>query len=68
LQKARPEQPSGRKFLPLDPVPSLSEALSNFSAVIVTGGSSGIGKSFIELIETLVPAFSFATSQGARRS
>src|ERR1043166_2660395 len=30
-------------------VPSLSEALQPFSAVIVTGGSSGIGRSFIEL-------------------
>lgn len=30
-------------------VPSLSEALQPFSAVVVTGGSSGIGKSFIQL-------------------
>jgi short-subunit dehydrogenase len=30
-------------------VPSLSEALQPFSTVIVTGGSSGIGKSFIKL-------------------
>jgi short-subunit dehydrogenase len=30
-------------------VPSLSEALQPFAAVVVTGGSSGIGKSFIEL-------------------
>lgn len=30
-------------------VPSLSEALKPFSAVVVTGGSSGIGKSFIQL-------------------
>jgi short-subunit dehydrogenase len=29
-------------------VPSLNEALQEFTAVIVTGGSSGIGKSFIE--------------------
>jgi uncharacterized protein len=36
-------------------VPSLSEALQPFSAVIVTGGSSGIGKSFIELGLTLKP-------------
>jgi len=28
---------------------SLSEALKPFSAVVLTGGSSGIGKSFIEL-------------------
>ena len=32
---------------------SLSEALSPFSAVVLTGGSSGIGKSFIELMGTL---------------
>ncbi|MBI5769948.1 MAG: SDR family NAD(P)-dependent oxidoreductase [Verrucomicrobia bacterium] len=30
-------------------VPSLSEYLRTFSTVVVTGGSSGIGKSFIEL-------------------
>jgi uncharacterized protein len=34
-------------------VPSLSEALQSFSAVVVTGGSSGIGKSFIELVGNL---------------
>lgn len=39
------------KYLPLllPVVPSLREALLPFSAVILTGGSSGIGKSFIEL-------------------
>ncbi len=36
-------------------VPSPSEALQSFSSVIVTGGSSGIGKSFIELIQKLKP-------------
>ena len=40
-------------------MPSLSEALSSFSAVIVTGGSSGIGKSFIELMGKLNPALQF---------
>jgi short-subunit dehydrogenase len=34
---------------------SLNEALKNFSAVIVTGGSSGIGKSFIERCGALRP-------------
>ena len=33
----------------------LSEALSEFGAVVVTGGSSGIGKSFIELIGKICP-------------
>lgn len=40
-------------------VPSLSEALQPFSAVIVTGGSSGIGKSFIELGQRLRPELIF---------
>jgi short-subunit dehydrogenase len=40
-------------------VPSLSEALQPFSAVIVTGGSSGIGKSFIQLGRTLKPDLVF---------
>lgn len=34
-------------------MPSPSEALQPFSTVVVTGGSSGIGKSFIELVGTL---------------
>lgn len=36
-------------------VPSLSEALQPFAAVVLTGGSSGIGKSFIRLAGTLRP-------------
>lgn len=36
-------------------VPSPSEALQPFAAVVLTGGSSGIGKSFIELIRKLKP-------------
>jgi len=40
-------------------MPSLSEALSSFSTVIVTGGSSGIGKSFIELMAKLNPGLQF---------
>src|SRR4051812_42518957 len=48
----------GRK-LPLNFVPSPSEALQSFSAVIVTGGSSGIGKSFIELVGKLNPGLCF---------
>src|SRR5580704_17573388 len=35
------------------PMHSLSELFQNFSAVIVTGGSSGIGKSFISHIRSL---------------
>jgi uncharacterized protein len=38
---------------------SLSEALQPFSAVVVTGGSSGIGKSFIELGRKLGPKLIF---------
>ncbi len=34
-------------------MPSLSEALQPFAAVVLTGGSSGIGKSFIRLAGTL---------------
>ncbi|CAM2806916.1 SDR family NAD(P)-dependent oxidoreductase [Rariglobus hedericola] len=34
---------------------SLSEEVTKYAAVIVTGGSSGIGKSFIELIATVHP-------------
>lgn len=37
----------------------LSEALSSFTSVIVTGGSSGIGKSFIELLGKLQPTLRF---------
>src|SRR5258708_20847497 len=36
-------------------VPSPSEALQPFTSVIITGGSSGIGKSFIELMGKLKP-------------
>lgn len=41
--------------LSLAVVPSSREALQPFSAVILTGGSSGIGKSFIELVGKLKP-------------
>lgn len=34
---------------------SLSEEVTRYAAVVVTGGSSGIGKSFIELVTTLHP-------------
>src|SRR5581483_3273460 len=40
-------------------VPSLREALQPFASVIVTGGSSGIGKSFIELGQRLAPHLPF---------
>ncbi len=40
-------------------MPSLSESLQTFSAVVVTGGSSGIGKSFIELGAKLAPGLRF---------
>jgi uncharacterized protein len=38
---------------------SLSEALSKFSAVVVTGGSSGIGKSFIGTLGIMRPDLEF---------
>src|SRR5262245_27153336 len=40
-------------------VPSLREALQPFSTVVVTGGSSGIGKSFIQLLGMLKPDLLF---------
>ena len=40
-------------------VPSPREALQTFSAVVITGGSSGIGKSFIDLATNLVPGLPF---------
>jgi len=40
-------------------MPSLSEVLEPFSAVVLTGGSSGIGKSFIKLGQTLKPRLIF---------
>jgi short-subunit dehydrogenase len=40
-------------------MPSPEAALRNFSAVVITGGSSGIGKSFIELCGRLRPELAF---------
>src|ERR1017187_4834612 len=51
--------PGPLKFSQLIVVPSPSEALQPISAVIVTGGSSGIGKSFIELMGKLKPDLVF---------
>jgi short-subunit dehydrogenase len=39
-----------------DTASSLGEVLKRFSAVVLTGGSSGIGKSFIKLVRKLHPA------------
>src|SRR5476651_1050441 len=52
-------RPSPRKISKLNLMPSPSEALSSFSAVVITGGSSGIGKSFIELMGKLKPDLRF---------
>jgi NADPH:quinone reductase-like Zn-dependent oxidoreductase len=41
------------------PMPSPDSALKNFSAVVITGGSSGIGKSYIELLAKLRPELAF---------
>jgi short-subunit dehydrogenase len=40
-------------------MPKPETALKNITAVIITGGSSGIGKSFIELCATLRPELQF---------
>jgi hypothetical protein len=40
-------------------MPSPESALKNITAVVITGGSSGIGKSFIELCSRLRPDLSF---------
>lgn len=40
----------------LDDKTSLGEVLKDFAAVVVTGGSSGIGKSFIKLVANLHPS------------
>ena len=40
-------------------MPSPAKALNEFSAVVLTGGSSGIGKSFIELSAKLKPDLAF---------
>jgi short-subunit dehydrogenase len=56
----RSPTPCKKPFVFLSPVvPSLSEALQPFSAVLLTGGSSGIGKSFIQLCGTLKPDLQF---------
>jgi len=51
--------PAQIKFAALPAVSSLSEVLSSYSSVVVTGGSSGIGKSFIELLAKLKPSLTF---------
>src|SRR5437868_4608006 len=45
--------PPREKIRPLTAVSSLHSALQPFAAAVITGGSSGIGKSFIELGATL---------------
>lgn len=47
--------PGAEIRLTLPPVTSLGETLRTFSVAIVTGGSSGIGKSFIRLVQKLNP-------------
>ena len=54
-QTTRPDRNSSLDKL----VPSPREALQTFSAVVVTGGSSGIGKSFIDLAAKLEPRLQF---------
>jgi short-subunit dehydrogenase len=52
---ARADHPPWLKYFTRKLVPSPREALQTFSAVVLTGGSSGIGKSFIDLGSTLAP-------------
>jgi len=40
-------------------MPSPDSAIKDFSAVVITGGSSGIGKSYIELLAKLCPEMAF---------
>jgi uncharacterized protein len=49
----------GEKINPSVSMPKPEAALKNFSAVVITGGSSGIGKSFIELLGRLRPELAF---------
>lgn len=51
--------PAPKKIAALPAVSSLSEVLSPYSSVVITGGSSGIGKSFIELCAKLKPDLVF---------
>jgi short-subunit dehydrogenase len=53
------DHPPKPKFSLIKLVPSLREALQTFSTVVITGGSSGIGKSFIELAAKLKPDLTF---------
>jgi len=55
FQRAWADHPPKPKFSPSKLVPSSRGALQTFSAVVVTGGSSGIGKSFIKLVAKLRP-------------
>jgi short-subunit dehydrogenase len=47
------QSPALRKAIPVSAMSPLSEVLQTFSTAIITGGSSGIGKSFIELMGEL---------------
>jgi uncharacterized protein len=55
VKSAPVSTPALTKFAALPAVSSLREALNSFSSVVITGGSSGIGKSFIELCAKLNP-------------
>jgi short-subunit dehydrogenase len=60
FQRALGRPPAKAEIFPLNKlVPSPREALQTFSAVVITGGSSGIGKSFIELAAKLEPRLQF---------
>jgi len=55
VYRSRPDGRLSKLDSSSHPLPPLNEALKDFSAVIVTGGSSGIGKSFIERSVSLSP-------------
>jgi len=59
FQLAWADHPPRPKLIPRRLRPSLSEVLQTFSTVVITGGSSGIGKSFIELGAKLGPELQF---------
>ena len=59
VNRSRPDGRLSKVSLPSHPMPPLNEVLKDFTTVVVTGGSSGIGKSFIEQTGALRPGLQF---------